>query len=60
MVLNFDQRPVGFTFPNKTTYTDKGSESVRIANVHDKRQITATFCVSQYGEFLPTQFIFGG
>ena len=42
MFLNFDQSPVSFSFPVKTTYTDKGGESVRITNVDDKRQITAT------------------
>ena len=45
--------PVGFIPPNKTTYTDKGNEFVEITNADDKRQITATFCVSLSVEFLP-------
>ena len=53
MILNFDQIPVVFTYPNKTTYTDKGSEFVVITNVDDKREITATFCVSLSRELLP-------
>ena len=32
-VLNFDHTQVWFTSPNKTTYTDKRSESVPITNV---------------------------
>ena len=56
-ILNFYQTPVGFTSSNKTTYNDKGSESAPITNVDDKRQITATFCVSLSGEFLLIQLI---
>ena len=36
MILNFYQTPFGFTSPNKTTYTDKESESVPITNEDDK------------------------
>ena len=60
MILNFEQTPVGLTLSNKTMYTDKESECVPITNVDGKRQTTATFCVSQYGEFLSTQLIFDG
>ena len=59
MILNFDQTPVEFTLPNKTTYIEKGSESVPITNVADKRQFTATFCVSLSGEVLRIQLIYG-
>ena len=55
MILNFDQSPVGFSSTNKTSYTDKGSESVLITNVDDKCQVTATFCFS-----LPRQLMYGG
>ena len=47
MILNFDQ-------------TGKWDHSVPIANVDDKRQITATFCVNIVGDFLPVQLIYGG
>ena len=58
MILNFDQAPAGFTSPNKTTYSDKGSESVPSTNVDDKRRITATLSV--LWEVLPIQHIYGG
>ena len=48
MVLNFDQTPVGFTSPHKTTHTDKGSESAPITNVDAKLQITAIFYISLF------------
>ena len=60
MILNFDQTVLGFTAPNKSTFTGKGVHSVTIANVDDKRQITATFCVNIVGDFLPVQLIYGG
>ena len=34
---SFIRTPVGFTSPNKTTYTDKQSESVPIINANDER-----------------------
>ena len=46
MILNFDQTVLGFTAPNKSTFTGKGVHSVPTANVDDKRQIVATFCVN--------------
>ena len=58
MILNFDQAPARFTSPHKTTYSDKGSESVPITNVDDKRRITATLSV--LWEVLPIQHIYGG
>ena len=60
MILNFDQTPLGFTAPRKSTFTGKGVHSVPIANVDDKRQITATFCLNIVGNFLPLQLIYGG
>ena len=60
MILNFDQIALGFTAPNKSIFTGKGVHSVTIANVDDKRQITATFCVNIIGDLLPVQLIYGG
>ena len=60
MILNFNQTAVGFTTPNKSTFTGKRVHSVPIANVDDKRQITATFCVNIVGDFLPVHLIYGG
>ena len=60
MILTFDQTVLGFTALNKSTFTGKGVHSIPIANVDDKRQITATFCVNIVGDFLPVQLIYGG
>ena len=60
MISNFDQTPLGFTAPNKTTFAKKGVHSIPIANVDDKRQITGTFCVNISGEFLPMQLTYTG
>ena len=51
MILNFDQTPLGFTAPRKSTFTGKGVHSVPIANVDDKYQITATLCANIVGVF---------
>ena len=58
--MNFDQIALGFKAPNKSKFTAKGVDSVPIANVDDKRQITATFCINIVGDFLPVQLIYGG
>ena len=56
MILNFDQAPVGFTSPNKTTSSDKGSESVPFTN--DKHRFTTTLSLSW--EVLLIQLIYDG
>ena len=60
LILNFDQTPLGFTCPAKTTFTEKNAETVPIGNLDDKRQITGTFAVNLSGEFLPIQLIYTG
>ena len=60
MILNFNQTAPGFTALNKSTFTGKGVNSVPIANVDNKFQITVTFCVNIVGDFLPIQLIYGG
>ena len=57
LILSFDQTPQGFTAPNKATVAEKGAQSVLIANVDDKRQITGTFCVNISGEDSSIQVI---
>ena len=59
MILSFDQTALGFTAPNKYTLTGKGVHSLPIANVNEKGQITATFCVNIVDDFLPVQLIYG-
>ena len=60
IIRNFDQTPVGFTVSNKTTFAEKGAQSVPVANVDNKRQITGTFCVNVSSEFLSIQLIYSG
>ena len=60
LILSFDQTPLGFTCPAKTTFTEKNAETVPIGNLDDKRQITGTFVVNLSGEFLPIQLIYTG
>ena len=60
LILNFDQTPLGFTCPAKTTFTEKNAETAPIGNLGDKRQITGTFVVNLSGEFLPIQLIYTG
>ena len=57
MILNFHQTLVGFTSTNKTTYSDKGSESVPVPIVDDKRPITATLSLPR--EVLRIKLIYG-
>ena len=52
-VLNLDQTPLSYVSPKKYTFDLKGSKTVPIKVVDDKRQITATFPVTASGSFLP-------
>jgi len=60
LVLNLDQTPLSYVSPGKYTFCLKGSKTVPIKGVDDKRQITATFTVSASGAFLPIQLIYQG
>ena len=60
VVLNLDQTPLSYVSPGKHAFCLKGSTTVLIKGVDDKRQITATFIVSATGAFLPIQLIYQG
>ena len=60
LILNFEQTALGFTCPAKTLFTKKNAETVPIANLDDKRQITGTFVVNLSGEFVPIQLLYTG
>ena len=60
LVLNLDQTPLSYVSPGKYTFDLKGSKTVPIKDVDDKRQITATFTVTASGSFLPIQLIYSG
>ena len=40
-LVNFDQTPLGFTCPAKTSFTEKNAETVPIGNLDDKRKLQA-------------------
>ena len=42
------------------TMDERGSRRVEIVGLKDKRQITAVFCGSIQGDFLPVQLIYKG
>ena len=60
LVLNLDQTPLSYVLPEKYTFDLKGSNTVPIKGVDDKRQKTATFTVTASGSFLPIQLIYSG
>ena len=60
LVLNLDQNPLSYVSPGKYTFHLKGSKTVPIKGINDKRLITATFTVTASGLFLPIQLIYSG
>ena len=48
LVLNLDETSLSYISPGKYTFDLKGSTTVPIKGVDDKRQITATFTVSAF------------
>jgi len=60
LIVNLDQTPLSYVSPGKYTFDLKGSKTVPVKGIDDKRQITATFAISLSGEFLPLQVIYEG
>ena len=60
LVLNWDQTGIKIVQSNTWTIEEQGSKRVDVARANDKRQITAVFCGSLVGDFLPTQVIYQG
>ncbi len=60
LVLNWDQTGIKIVPSSCWTMDRQGSKRVEIAGVTDKRQITAVFCGSLSGDFLPLQIIYKG
>ena len=60
LILNWDQ--TGFKMVPSPTWTmnTRGAQRVEVVGVHDKRLITAVFCGSLVGDFLPLQIIYQG
>ena len=57
LVFNWDHTGI-YIVP--WTMEKKGSKRIEVAELNDKRQITAVFCASLVGEFLPVQLIYQG
>lgn len=60
LILNWDQTGIHLVPASSWTMEQVGSKRVEISGVNDKRQITAIFCGSLAGDFLPIQLIYQG
>ena len=60
LVLNWDHTGINIVPGSQWTMEEKGSKRVGVSGLNDKRQITAVFCASLAGEFLPVQLIYQG
>ena len=60
LILNWDQTGLKIVSSNTWTMEEQGSKRVDVAGANDKRQITAVFCGSLVGDFLPVQVIYQG
>ena len=59
LILNWDQTGIKIVPSTTWTMDRHGVNRVEMIGVNDKRQITAVFCCSLVGEFLPVQIITG-
>ena len=60
LVFNWDHTGINIVPGSQWTMEEKGSKWVEVAGLNVKRQITAVFCASLTGEFLPVQLIYHG
>ena len=60
LILNWDQTGIHLVPASSWTLDKRGYKRVEIKGVNDKRQITAVFCGSLTGDFLPIQVIYKG
>ena len=60
LVFNWDHTGINIVPGLQWIMEPKGSKRVELASLNDKRQITAVFCASLAGEFLPVQLIYQG
>ena len=60
LVFNWDQTGISIVPGSTWAMELKGSKRVVITGISDKRQITAVFCGTLAGEFLPPQLIYQG
>ena len=60
LILNWDQTGINLVPASGWTMDQLGAKRVEIKGVNDKRQITALFCGTLTGDFLPVQLIYKG
>ena len=60
LILNWDQTGIKMIPMNSWTMEQEGVQRVEMVGLSDKRQITAVFCGSILGDFLPIQLICKG
>ena len=60
LILNWDRTGLHLVPASNWTIANKGSKRVEMKGIEDKRQITAVFCGTLCGEFLPIQLIYTG
>lgn len=60
LILNWDQTGIHIVPSTSWTMDQRGSKRVELIGVDDKRQITAVFCGTLTGDFLPVQLIYKG
>ena len=60
LIMNWDQTGIKLVPSSSWTMEKRGSKRVEMAGICDKRQITAVFCGTILGDFLPVQLIYKG
>lgn len=60
LIFNWDHTGINIVPGSQWTIESVGSKRVEITGLGDKHQITAVFCASLAGEFLPVQLIYQG
>ena len=60
LILNWEQTGIKVVPFSTWTMEEYGSKHVEMVGVTDKRQITAVFCGSLTGNFLPVQIVYKG
>ena len=60
MILNWDQTGLNLIPSSSWAMEQRGAQRVEITGLNDKRMITAVFCGTLTGDFLPIQLVYQG
>ena len=60
LILNWDQTGIRIVPSSTWTMAREGASRIEMIGIKDKRQITAVFCCTIQGDFLPVQLIYKG